>query len=404
MHSKIVIERKTLLYILMLFFIATPGYFRGENGTAMDYFLLVGEFVTYFFILLVWLHKKLSSFLVLAILMYGTIILSTYLNGGNVLLAIRIEVRYIFMIMLIDNEGKKIDCLWKACVIYLTIMVVINAIAILLFPNGIKYAYDGSLMQGQTQWFFDSKNGLGKYLLCLLYFKSDMDFRNLGKLSKGFYVIAFICVASVIVIWSATSIVTVCMMIILIVFAGLIKEKKYKLFNIYLSLGIVAGFFILFILFQQASMFGYFLTEILKKNITFNGRTPIWANSIARLMEKPILGYGYLNSSGFRALIGRSAASDAHNYFLTLGIYGGFVAIVLFLLILILAMKAIRRRQYEFSGITLTAFSFSFFLTMLFENTSMRLYWFVLAYAVYMGVEPEKRKHRMVIRRHLRSH
>lgn len=389
MELKLRVNKKTMIYILMLFIIATPGYISHIGGKVMDYFLLVGELLTYAFIFVKWVKtKRISPILILSILMYGTIVFSTWINGGNVYQAFRVEIGYIMMIMLIDNEEKNIDCLWKACIIYLSTVITINFITIILFPDGmydVYTSYNDKLILGQTQWFFSSKNGIGKPILFLLYFKSDYDYRKYKKLQPSFYFIAAICFLSLISIWSATSMVSCALMIIMVLLAGFIHNKTPKIYNINTFLVIIAFLFVAFVILHIIGIFSGFVTYVLNKNLTFNGRTPIWSISIFRILSRPIIGYGYLSKEEFRMLIGRRPASDAHNYLLTLGVYGGFVAMIIFIIIVLLIAKSIKKKQYEYSGIIITAFVFTFFLTMLFENTTSKLYWLILVYAYYLG-------------------
>lgn len=389
MELKLRIEKKTLLFMLMLFFVATPGYITHIGGKLMNYFLLFGEMLTYALIFWKWLRvKRISSIHILSVLMYGTIILSTWLNGGNVYQAFRTEIGYIFMIMLIDNEGSEIDCLWKACIFYLSIVIIINYLTILLFPDGmydVYASYNDELILGQKQWFFSSKNGMGKPILFLLFFKSDYDLKRHNKLQPSFFIISAICLLSLVSVWSATSIVACTIMIVIVSLARLIYEKRPRVFNIYVFLAVIALLFVEFEIMQNVGFFSNFISIVLKKNLTFNGRILIWTRSIRCILNRPLLGYGYLPKDDFRMLIGLRAASDAHNYLLTLGVYGGFTAMILFVIIVLLVAKSVKKKQFEYSGITMTACLFSFFLTMLFENTTSKLYWLILVYAYYLG-------------------
>lgn len=390
---RIRINRKAILFFLMMFVIQTPrqiSIIESENQV-VHLFLIGVELLVYALIFLKWIiRRKLSPTLILSILMYGTIVLSTAINNGSIFNAIRHVIGFVFMVMLIDNEADDIDTLWKACIAYLTIMIIINFITIIMYPEGMSelrtvYTYNGVQRYGQIAWFLTGKNGLGKYILCLLFFKADIDLKQKNRLSLGFYIIAAISYISLIQVWSAASITVVPILLLFILFAKTIVRNKFKLVNVYLLSAVIVFSFIIFVLIGNASIFSRFLTNVLKKSVTFNGRVPIWDASILKILAKPVLGYGYISGDDYRELIGYRAASDSHNYFLTVAIYGGIIAVIFLIVLLIKVLQSIRRIQYTNEGVLLTGFIFSFFLLMLFENTSMKLFWLILCYAYYLG-------------------
>lgn len=384
-------RKKKLLFMFMLLFFATPSYFSfiSADFALLDKVLMAGELLSCLVIMMIWLQQRyVSPFFLLVTAMYGTILVSTILHGGNVYQTFRVNMDYVFLVMLVDNEKDDIDCLWDGCTGYLTIMAVINLVTMILYPEGMYETYISfqgqELLGHQANWFLANQNGLGKYLLCLLFFKSCLDFKRWRKLTGGFWVDVVICIASLSICRSATSIVCVTVMILLIAFTNLISKYRFALFNVYCFYIIIAAFFILFILVQNVGPFAYFITEILHKTIYFSGRTRIWSAVIERIFESPVIGFGYMSREGFKEFMAIRGASDAHNYFLTLGIYGGFVAIGLMLIIVFALAHRIRKTQYTKGGIVATAFMFSFFMMMLFENTTSKIYWCVLASIWYM--------------------
>lgn len=377
-QKKLIIEKKTLIFTIVLFFIAPPDYLSNVwNSGLLYYFLQAGMLFSYLYIIYLWISRRKFSAIVLPVAaMYGVIIISTIINNGDLFAIFVRAVGVILMVMLVDSEKDQIDYLWKAAVIYLTLMMFITFVTILVYPNGLEVAD----RRGQTLWFYSVKNGLGKPLLCLLFFTADYSLRKYNMLKWYYYVIAALSWTSVYLIKSSTSLVALTIMIVLTVFAPVIRNRQFKLFNIYVFLGIIAFAFILFVVLQNVWIFSSFIVNVLNKSVTFNGRSGIWQAAISRILQKPILGYGYLSTSQFVSLIGHHAASDAHNYLLTIGVYGGIVSIVLFLIVLLLLAKSVRKQQFEYSGITITMFVFAFLLMMNFENTSNRIFWLILSY------------------------
>lgn len=380
-------KKEILLLAFMIFFIIKPEFFSNAGGQYVKYMMTACQLLVYAYILFVWLrNKRTSSFLILTALMYGLIVLSTYLNGGSITEAIKMLAVNIIPIMLLENEIDRIDLLIKAFIICLSVLVVANFIAILLFPTGIStgtYMYNGTLMDGQMSWILSVNNGMGKYFLYLLFFKAEYDLKYYDKISPSFYILSLICISSVFITSSTTSVVGVSVLVVMLAMSRLINKMKPGIYNIYFFMGVIVFFHILFVILQNVGIFSGFVTDVLGGSLSFSGRTDIWTIVLERIILKPIFGYGYLSQSDFRYFIGIPAASDSHNYLLHLTVFGGLVTAALFVIIIIMASRSIRSRQFDYSGITLTAFMFSFFLIMLFENTTNKLYWTIFAYAFY---------------------
>ena len=377
-QKKLIIEKKTLIFTIVLFFIAPPDYLSNVwSSGLLNYFMQGGMLLSYLYIIYLWIARRRLSTIVLPVTaMYGVIIISTMLNNGDLFAIFVRAMGVILMVMLVDSQRDQIDYLWKAAIIYLTLMMFITFITILLYPNGLEVAN----RHGQTLWFYSVKNGLGKPLLCLLFFAADYSLRKYNKLKWYYYFIAAVSWTSVYLIQSTTSLVALTIMIILTVFAPVIRNRQFKLFNIYVFGGIVAFLFVLFVVLQNVWIFSNFIVNVLNKSETFHGRSGIWQAAINRILQKPILGYGYLSTSQFVSLIGHRAASDAHNYLLTIGVYGGIVPVAFFMMVLLLLAKSVRKQQFEYSGITITMFVFAFLLMMTFENTSNRIFWMIFSY------------------------
>ena len=388
-------NKRLILLIAMLFFIAKPGYISNiSSGTFFGRLLIAGECSVYLFIVLKWIYnRKISLIFMSAALMYGLVLVSTVYNGGGLVSALKSIMGYIFMIMLMDNEIDNAEDLWRAGIIYLSLMICINFITIIIFPEGLYVGtsiYNGQTITTQPGWFFSVTNGLGKYVLYLLFFKADYDFRRYSKLTPMFFILAVISMVSLIIMQSQTSIFAAAAMLFILICAQLIKKMKPVLFSIYYLMGVLVVFFVLFVMLPSVGVVsGSFVAEVLGSSEAFHGRTPIWKSVIERILKRPVLGYGYISKESFRYLADSQAAVDAHNYYLTLGVFGGILAIIVFMFIIFIAIRSVSSKQYEYSGIVVTSFLFAFFLTMMFENTTSKLYWIIITYAFYLGKKQE---------------
>ncbi len=379
MRVRIPHAQTMFLYAIVLFFLCTPPFFDYIGIKAISLVLDLGSILVYLWIALKWICKgRISAIMILAILMFGSIVVSTITNGGELPRVLLYVNRYLIVIFLVSNEKSKIDVFFRGCVVYLTFCAFVNFVSILLFPDGMNARFS---IVGQPYWFLSNKNGLGKVLLVWLFFKADCDYRFHGHLTRSFFLIAAVALASVILVWSAASMVVIALMISIVVCSPYIHKTRPRLFNIYYFLLAIVILFLLFVIVQNTGVFSDFITKVLKKSLSFNGRTPIWKSAINRILDRPVLGYGYIPKSEFIELIGRKAAADAHNYLLTLGVYGGFIPMVLFIGIVLLVAKRVHKIQFEYEGIAITAFVFSFLVLLIFENTSNNLFWIIFTYA-----------------------
>ena len=388
LRPKLSLNRYAAWLFVLLFFMEPPSYVTNSSNSLLHEFMLAGEYMSYIYILIKFVNRRRhSTAVLLSLVLYGIIIVSTWYNSGNVLLSVRYSMGFVFMVMLTANEIDQIDLLWRTIISYMTIMLTINLITVFLFPEGMFTTYStymGQRVIGQNTWFYANKNGVGKYCIYVLTITSLHEFKRSTSHSLLFFYLAVISIATVVLVWSATSVVTVILLAILLTFVPLISNRKPKAFNILYFLIILIVLFFAVVVMQNAEAFNYIIQGILKKNITFNGRTPIWSSALYLIYQKPILGYGYMSGVNTRALLGYQAASDAHNLFLSLLLYGGALCLAVFFVVLGFVIRNVKRTQYSYDGIILSAFIFSFYLMCLFENTSSTLYWAILTYGLYM--------------------
>lgn len=110
----------------------------------------------------------------------------------------------------------------------------------------------------------------------------------------------------------------------------------FKTYMIY----IVAEIMIVFIKIQN--LFQFFITSILKKDMTFSGRTNDWDNAINIIISNPfsfIFGHGNLSQEAEKAILGDVYC---HNSFLEQFFRGGFVYWILFLLMIFMISKRVK--------------------------------------------------------------
>lgn len=124
----------------------------------------------------------------------------------------------------------------------------------------------------------------------------------------------------------------------------------------------------------------WFIEDVLDKDLTFTGRTDLWEASLHAIGKSPILGYGDVDKDWYLLNISNKAYGT-HNFILTMLIWGGVVALALYVKIVLLSCKtAIQRND---SGGFKLVLSFAFLsIMMLFETYPIPLV-LLLLIAIY---------------------
>ncbi|MBQ1310283.1 MAG: hypothetical protein IIY55_00435, partial [Blautia sp.] len=193
-HWVVEIEYKTLGYALLLFALYTPKYIASFGGSLLNRGLWLFTLAGYAYTVYTWINRRnVSYFLIITLLMYGAVVTGTFLNHGSIYDSIWYTFCSVVIVMMADNESENIDCLWKACIYYFGIVLFINFLTLIMYPDGmfkLYVSYGNNLIEGQANWFYSSQNGMGKPMLFLIYFKADSDLRRYRHLTGSFYLLS----------------------------------------------------------------------------------------------------------------------------------------------------------------------------------------------------------------------
>lgn len=81
----------------------------------------------------------------------------------------------------------------------------------------------------------------------------------------------------------------------------------------------------------------YIMINILGESGDLDGRRQIWTLVLARFSKRPLMGYGMGSDIVFN--VWQKDNASAHNYFLSILIYGGIIAMMIYLLLIVLFYK-----------------------------------------------------------------
>lgn len=198
------------------------------------------------------------------------------------------------------------------------------------------------------------------------------------KINKGYLrsVLLFsVCLFITFNVWSATTVVSVCGMLgVVILGIGILKTKKTCNAKIHLSFLLLLSFLMnLFILFSFSGseykfpILSFFIKEILKRSTDFTERDVIWTEAIKMFLNRPIIGYGFKPSFTVIQTDGLKVFSHPHNQVLYRLCSTGIIGFLLFVLFHIELIKKIDLHDDDYYRIISVAAVFSISITYITE-------------------------------------
>ncbi len=234
----------------------------------------------------------------------------------------------------------------RVVTIYLKILIIINFVLVMLYPNGIyaSNAYE------HYNWLLGYKSSLQYYVLPAITFSWIDAVYSRKKLKiTNFYIFFGLCIAEAALSRNAMLLIGLSLEAICIVMR---VEKRTALLNgaTYFLISFMLNVVILF--FAQIMLNVQFIRLILirlGKNMTFTGRNNIiWPNAIEAIKKFPVFGYGVLTSSENIRMLGRGrlGVSHAHNHILQIILDGGFFLFAIYLVFVVIVVYRMMRYKH----------------------------------------------------------
>ena len=238
----------------------------------------------------------------------------------------------------VNQQKEFLSAMSSVCIIFL----LINAISLLIFENGIipsTNIYDN----GDGDYFF-----LGIKVAYTTYVIPALAVAGLySKLFKKKLIIIICIILSVFNIFYANiSTGIICLFVIII--SNIIQKFSCLKFSIFqcLNISILANIFV--VLLKLQVLFSNFIVNVLHKSISLTGRTGIWDAAIEVLKSNGILkllfGNGIFNGGAFVPIGGYW---PAHNQWLQNLYEAGIVGTVFFIFFLIYLDKENKSKSFE---------------------------------------------------------
>lgn len=287
--------------------------------------------------------KKCKKIIPLIILLIAPIII-TYLNNGNIFIAINRSIGPLnICLVFINFYDYKLEVL-DSLEFYLFILIVADIISIIIMPEG---AYRTLETHYDKNWLLGYKSSLQYYVYPYLY----VIFLKIN-FSK-FYVkeLLGIIICIIVSYLSGNMMLLSCILFtsILIIVKQPAIARKY--FNYPYFIMIVSFFVNAVIVFYSEyifkSKYGYKLFAIMGKEFTLGGRTTIiWPNAIHFINNRWILGYGILDSETARLFLGMPSAIHTHNQILEFLFNGGVVLLGIYVFVCVNIANNLSKQRY----------------------------------------------------------
>lgn len=315
----------------------------------------------------VYFYQKVSLFFVGIVFFEVWRVLATIYCGGNYT-SLFIAILNALAICLVVEMGLKTDpdALLDGASFTLGLFVLINFATVLLFPQGM-YEFNTFTQN----YFLGYRNNSIMLFFPAIIFSIVRSLRKYNKLTLSSFVITAVSFATVILAFSATSVIGMTVFTLFLLLALINKMPNFLNIITYLAINIAYFFGVIILRLQEA--FAFIIVDMLGRDLTFTGRTKIWDSALAAFAKSPVFGVGEIENQASRDLIG---ATHAHNYYLDLLYKSGLPGFLIFFAILIICGVALYRNRKNGKIPFIVSGAICAFMIMLQSEAYYNIYYF----------------------------
>lgn len=227
----------------------------------------------------VYFYQKVSLFFVGIVFFEVWRVLATIYCGGNYT-SLFIAILNALAICLVVEMGLKTDpdALLDGASFTLGLFVLINFATVLLFPQGM-YEFNTFTQN----YFLGYRNNSIMLFFPAIIFSIVRSLRKYNKLTLSSFVITAVSFATVILAFSATSVIGMTVFTLFLLLALINKMPNFLNIITYLAINIAYFFGVIILRLQEA--FAFIIVDMLGRDLTFTGRTKIWDSALAALCK-----------------------------------------------------------------------------------------------------------------------
>lgn len=329
-------------------------------------------------------YQKVSLFFVGIVFFEVWRVLATIYCGGNYT-NLFLAILNALAICLVVEMGLKTDpdALLDGASFTLGLFVLINFATIILFPQGM---YEFNTFT--ENYFLGYRNNSIMLIFPAMIFAIVRSLRKYNKLTFSAFLITAVSFATVLMAFSATSVIGMTVFILFLLLALINRMPNFLNIVTYLAINIAYFFGVIILRLQEA--FAFIIVDMLGRDLTFTGRTRIWDGALAAFAKSPVFGVGEIENQASRDLIG---ATHAHNYYLDLLYKSGLPGFLIFFAILIICGMALYKNRKNGKIPFVVSGAMCSFMIMLQSEAYYNIYYFfsILTLAAFIPyVLPQK--------------
>jgi O-antigen ligase len=323
---------------------------------------------------------KFDKFNLLVIGWWIFYVVNTFLHPSDVGITPVFTLMNVMIFLLLGTKywTQDIRSSLKGLIYIFSALVYINAILLILYPEGLWVDPDWVDRGNPTRYLFGNQNQTG--FICFLAIATQCIYTfayNEGR--TNLILLIIVSLASVLFLGSMTSAIGIILMTSYIVCHRFFKNTKAWL----IAFTVLYTLMFIFIIWygndiEHVKWATAFVEDTLSKDTTFSKRTLIWANAVDLIKESPLTGYGIQNTEWNDEHL---EGSGAHNLMVMLLLNGGFVFCLSFVYIVV---YAIREALTVHSKVTTAAImSLCVLFVMAFFEAYSIIYFFLYLQIVY---------------------
>ncbi len=336
----ILVDRKIMLYMLLLFPIMKPTYFSHIAWLNPIYQIMLLFTLGYCVLLYLRRRKIPAGYVWLFMLLEDWLYCITYINHGDLPEVGRICRGVLGFAFIFDLFSENADDILKCLNKYFMFFVSLNLLLMIVVPQGIYAAYSSVYTTHTEEWLLGVGNVAISWhfpAVIVAWMYSKMVHNN----KYGWYMSAIVLISNLID-GSATAIVGV--LVILIIqninsIKGILTPKMGAL--------IAIVFFLVIVVYQSFEFLQPIVVGFLGKDMTFTGRLMIWSNAISGIVQKPIFGHGVMYTKEITKILGVvpdidfiwEGATHCHDNYLQIAFTGGLIAVLIYYFIYRIAIR-----------------------------------------------------------------
>lgn len=379
MFSKIRrINKDSLLIYFIFFFCFEPKLFVKYN--IINYIFIVGAVVSFLLILIKTFgntnSKKISKMTVMVIVYRLSFAVQTFtVENGDITMWGYLSIVLVSLCLTFDYYAKRRPYfLLSNLTDVLLYLVIVNLMIVFIYPKGII----------DEIYFIGIRTRTTDVLFPLIAFSLICDYLKGITISVRTIIALTVSFATIVKLWIATAIVGGIIICAFLLFQNSKIINKFTNLYVIVLVGLVVNYLVVYV--DIAKQFAWFIQGVLHKSITLSARTMIWEKAKVIINQSLLFGYGMTDNGNF-VWHGYSANEmgywQAHNMWLQMLHDGGLITTSLFVYLICMCGKKLKKYNNLFSVKVLLSVIMTFFIMMISEIYSYTPYFFLLIFACY---------------------